>query len=290
MDDAKRLARGKNVAFKGLLINIFLATFKLAAGIFGKSQAMIADAAHSISDIITDITIILGFIFGSKPKDKAHPYGHGKFETIATTVVGIALLGAAVKIGYNAIGSLIRKNITEPGLIALLAAIISIIIKEWLYRYTISAGKKINSPAFIANAWHHRSDALSSIVVLAGIIAARSGFPLFDPLAAILVCLFILKISFNILKPCFMELVETSADPQILKTIKQLAMAQEGVVSVHGIKARTVGPKILAELHIVLNPQIKLLNAHAIAKKTENKIISHFKNMDEVLIHIDPKK
>lgn len=290
MDNAQRLIKGKNVTVKGLIINVLLSAFKLTAGIIGRSQAMIADAIHSLSDALTDVIVILGLVLGSKPKDKTHPYGHGKFETIAATAVGLLLLGVAFKIGHNAIRSLLLKNITEPGLIALVAALVCLIIKEWLYRYTISVGRKIDSLACVANAWHHRSDALSSIVVLIGIAAARAGFPIFDPVAALIVCIFILKFSFDIIKLSFTELVETSVDPEIIKKIEQIAQLQKEVISVHGIKARKVGPKIVAELHIVLNPQTKLLNAHAIAKKTEKEIISHFKNIDEILIHIDHKK
>ncbi len=290
MDNAQRLIKGKNVTVKGLIINVLLAAFKLAAGLIGKSQAMIADAVHSLSDAITDVAVILGLVLGAKPKDKTHPYGHGKFETIAAAAVGLLLLGVAFKIGHNAIRSILLKNITEPGLIALVAALVSIIIKEWLYRYTVSVGKKIDSLVCVANAWHHRCDALSSIIVLVGIVTARAGFPIFDPIAALIVCIFILKVSFDIIKLSFTELVETSVDPEIIKKIGQIAQVQKEVISVHGIKARKVGPKIVAELHIVLNPQTKLLNAHSIAEKIEKEIASYFKNIDEVLIHIDPKK
>ena len=288
MDNGTRLIKGKNVTVKGLIINVLLSAFKLAAGLIGRSQAMIADAIHSLSDVITDVVVILGLILGSKPKDKTHPYGHGKFETMAAAAVGLLLLGVAFKIGQHAIRSLLLKNTTEPGLIALVAALASIIIKEWLYRYTISVGKKIDSLACVANAWHHRCDAFSSIIVLIGIVAARAGFPIFDPMAALIVCVFILKISFDIIKLSFTELVEASVDPEIIKKMGQIARDQKEVISVHGIKARKVGPKIVAELHIVLNPQIKLLNAHAIAEKIEKEIASCFKNVDEVLIHIDP--
>jgi cation diffusion facilitator family transporter len=290
MDDKQKIIRSKSITIKGLILNILLSAFKLIAGFIGMSQAMIADGVHSLSDVATDVIVFLGLVFGRKPKDKTHPYGHGKFETIASASVGLALLGMAFKIGYNAIQSLLLKAIREPGLIALVAAVVSIITKEWLYRYTVSFGKKIDSQAMIANAWHHRSDALSSIAVLSGIAAARAGFPIFDPLAAILVCLFILKVSFDIIKLSFMELVETSIDTETIKKIKKIARAQREVISVHGIKARRVGSKITCELHIVLNPQIKLSNAHAIAKKVEKEIISRVKNTDEVLIHVDPQK
>lgn len=290
MDNKQRFIKGKNITIKSLVINSLLTLFKLGAGIIGKSQAMIADAVHSFSDLTTDIIVILGISFGSRPKDKTHPYGHGKFETIAAALVGLALMGIAFKIGYNAVWSLLLKSTAKPGTIALLAAIISIIVKEWLYRYTLSFGKKISSLAFIANAWHHRSDALSSIAVLIGIAAAKLGFPIFDPLAAMVVCIFISKVSFNIMKLSFMELVESSVDIDTIQKIKQITQAQKEVMSVHGIKARKIGPKIYAELHIVLNPNMKLINAHDVAKRVEKDIISKIKDVDEVLIHTDPKK
>lgn len=290
MDDKERFVKGKNITVQGLLVNFLLSLFKLTSGIAGKSQAMIADAIHTLSDFCTDIVVLLGLALGCRPKDKSHPYGHGKFETLSASLIGLALAAVAFKMGQIALVSLISKNYTIPKLIALWAAIISIITKEVLYRYTIFVGKKIDSQAVIANAWHHRSDALSSIATLAGIGAARAGFPVFDPLAALLVCFFILKVSFDITKISFLELVETSVSPDIIEQIKQIAQSKKEVISVHGIKARKVGPKIEAELHIVLNPNITLLNAHAIADTVETNIISQVKGMDEVLVHIDPRK
>ncbi|MFH1856349.1 MAG: cation diffusion facilitator family transporter [Candidatus Omnitrophota bacterium] len=288
MNNNKRLLDGKKNLVRGLILNILLSAFKFTAGILGKSQAMIADAIHSLSDTVTDIVVLLGLFFGSKPKDKTHPYGHGKFETITAVFISIALLIVAFNLGSSAVKSLLSKTIHKPGGIVILAAIISIITKEALYRYTLSCGKKINSLAFIANAWHHRSDALSSVIVLIGVTAAHFGIPFCDPLAALAVCIFITKVSFDIMKLSFTELVEGSVDTEIIEKIKNIAVSQPKVLSVHGIKARKIGPKIYAEAHLVLNPSMSLLEAHTIAAKTENDIISQLKEIDEVLIHTDP--
>lgn len=294
----KELIRSKEarkITLIGFFVNAILTVFKLFAGIIGNSGAMVADAVHSLSDFLTDIVVLIGFKFTSKPEDKCHNYGHGKYETIATVVISVIL----AFVGYQILKSgiinilLVIKGGTfqTPGIIALIAALISIVSKELLYRYTIIAGKKINSSAIIANAWHHRSDAFSSIGTMLGIgsaIVLGDKWIILDPIASIIVSLFIFKVSYDILIPSLNELAEKSLSQEERKKVEGILKEAHSVLDYHKLRMRRVGNKVVIEAHILVDEHLNIKDAHNIAVEVENRIKSSFSSDSIITIHIEP--
>ena len=283
-----RYLKGRKVTFISILVNTCFIFLKLFAGIFGRSSAIIADAIHSLSDLATDIVVILGLKYSTKASDENHPYGHEKIETLISSILGMALAGIGVKIGYDGIKAIFYPPSTSPTVLALLAALLSLAGKEALYRYTFCVGKKINSRLIIANAWHHRSDALSSLVTLVGITGSMIGFRLFDPLAATFLAFFIIKVGIKITGSTFSELVESSAGKELTGKIREIASLTNGVSGVHRIRARYIGSSIMVELHIEVAGDMKVDEAHFIADEVERKIMENIKQVKEVLVHVDP--
>ena len=279
----------------GSIVNLLLLILKLIAGILGNSAAMIADAVHSISDFATDVIVLFFVRISSKPKDKVHKYGHGKYETLATLVIGVILMFVGLGILYSAstnIVNIIKGNrIETPGLLALLTAIFSVILKEWLFRYTIKKGRKLNSQVVIANAWHHRSDAFSSIGTMFGISGAYllgSQWAILDSIAAVVVSIFIVKSSFSLIIPSVSELVDAALPTNIEGEIINIASSVPGVIKPHSLYTRRIGNKYAIEMHIFVDGKMNIREAHDIASKVEKLQISKFGSETHVNIHVEP--
>ncbi len=283
------------VTWVGFVANIVLTVFKLIAGFLGRSSAMIADGVHSISDFATDLVVVGSLKVASKPSDQNHKYGHGKVETLATVFVGIVLILVGTGILYSG-GKKIYEYFKEgaidsPGNIAFYAAIASVIIKEIIYRYTLRKGKQINSQVIIANAWHHRTDVYSSFGTLAGIggaIFLGPRWTILDPLAAIIVSVFIFLVSFKILKTSVLELIETSLPRKIEQEILNVFSETEGVFEPHNLKTRKIGNNIAIDIHIRVKKDLNVQQAHDITVELEKKIRYKYGEQTHISIHTEP--
>lgn len=300
MNDVTDSAREKGIykiTIVGSVVNFLLLVFKFFAGIAGHSAAMLADAVHSLSDFITDIIVIVFVRISSKPEDKGHDYGHGKYETLATAIIGILLLCVGFGIFWNGAttiyGFLHGQPLEAPGMLALVAALVSIVFKEAVYRYTVIKGRKLNSQAVIANAWHHRSDALSSIgtaVGIGGAILLGPRWRVLDPVAAVVVSFFIMKVSLRLLIPCVEELLEKSLPEDVEKEIEQTALSFPGVSQPHHLRTRRIGSYYAIEMHVRMDGKISLEEAHRTATAIENKLREMFGKGTHVGIHVEPTK
>ncbi len=283
------------VTLTGSLVNAALIALKFMAGIFGRSSAMVADAVHSLSDFVTDV-IVLAFVkIASKPKDESHDYGHGKFETLATLIIGVILIAAGIALLVNGISLIIRslhgEQLPRPGAIALVVAVVSILSKEWLFRYTLRAGKTLNSPAVQANAWHHRSDAISSggtLVGIAGAMFLGDNWRILDPVAAIVVSVFIVKSGYDISRPAAGELLERSLPADQEQEIERLVIGVPGIESIHKLRTRRIGNTIAVDMHAQMPGQITLAQAHNLATEAENAIRGRFGKDCFINIHMEP--
>ena len=285
------------VTWAGSFVNFLLVVFKFIAGILGHSAAMIADAVHSLSDFATDIVVLIFTRISNKPQDKNHDYGHGKYETLATAIIGIVLFAVGAGICWNGLRAIQPVwqggRLPVPGMLAFAGAIISIVSKELIYRYTIHVGRKINSNAVIANAWHHRSDAFSSIGTAMGIggaIALGESWSVLDPMAAVIVSFFIMKVSVQLLKPCVDELTEKSLPDEIEKEICLIAENTPGVSAIHNLRTRRIGNHYAIEMHVRMDGHLTLYEAHAKASVIENKLKEKYGNETHVGIHVEPVK
>lgn len=285
------------VTIVGSIVNFLLLVFKFFAGIAGHSAAMLADAVHSLSDFITDIVVIVFVRIAGKPEDKGHDYGHGKYETLATAIIGLLLLCVGFGIFWNGASSIYTflrgGQLESPGVVALVAALVSIVSKEKLYQYTVIQGKKLNSQAVIANAWHHRSDALSSIgtaIGIGGAILLGDHWRVLDPVAAVVVSFFIMKVSVRLLIPCVDELLEKSLPEDVEKEIEQTVLSFPGVSQPHHLRTRRIGNYYAIELHVRMDGKITLEEAHSTATAIENKLKEMFGKGTHVGIHVEPTK
>ena len=285
------------VTLWGSFVNFVLLIIKFIAGIVGHSSAMIADAVHSLSDFVTDIIVIIFVRISGKPQDEGHDYGHGKYETLATAIIGIILLLVGIGIAVNSTNSIIDfyqgKELEAPSILALIAAFVSILSKEVLYQYTVFKGKKLNSKAVIANAWHHRSDAFSSIGTLIGIggaIYLGANWRVLDPIAAFIVSLFIVKVSIELIKPCIDELLEKSLPKEMEDKILNIILSYSEVSSPHHLRTRYIGNNIAIEVHIRMDGAMTLKDAHEITKRMETSLKDEFGPDTHIGIHMEPKK
>ena len=285
------------VTIVGSIVNFLLLVFKFFAGIAGHSAAMLADAVHSLSDFITDIVVIVFVRIAGKPEDKGHDYGHGKYETLATAIIGLLLLCVGFGIFWNGASSIYTflrgGQLESPGVVALVAALVSIVSKAILYQYTVIQGKKLNSQAVIANAWHHRSDALSSIgtaIGIGGAILLGDHWRVLDPVAAVVVSFFIMKVSVRLLIPCVDELLEKSLPEDVEKEIEQTVLSFPGVSQPHHLRTRRIGNYYAIELHVRMDGKITLEEAHSTATAIENKLKEMFGKGTHVGIHVEPTK
>ncbi len=285
------------VTLVGSAVNVLLTVFKFVAGIVGHSAAMTADAVHSLSDLLTDAVVLLFVRISGKPEDSSHDYGHGKYETLATTVIGIALATVAVGIGWKAVEALLfwyhGGTLAAPGMLALWAALVSIVLKELVYRYTVRRGRKLNSPAVEANAWHHRSDALSSLGTLAGIggaILLGDRWTVLDPLAGFVVSLFILRVAYKLLKQGLDELMEASLPDEVEREILAVVTAFPDVRDPHHLRTRRIGSRYAIELHIRMDGQMPLAEAHARTCEIEQALKTRFGESTHITLHVEPTK
>lgn len=279
----------------GSFVNFLLLVFKFVAGFVGNSAAMIADAVHSLSDFITDIVVILFVRVSSRPKDHVHHYGYGKYETLATAIIGIVLFAVGVGILINSIEDIVDfyhgKELSSPNILALVAAAVSISMKEILYHYTVYKGKNLNSKAVIANAWHHRSDALSSIGTMIGIggaIFLGEKWRVLDPIAAFLVSVLILKVAIQLTKASLEELLEKSLPKKTQEKILSIINSFPEVKSPHNLKTRHIGSNIAIEFHIRMDGNLSLNEVHEITKKIEDALKTEFGELTHIGIHMEP--
>ncbi len=283
-------AQARRAINVSIVLNVLLMGTKTVIGYIGNSSAMVADGVHSMSDFLTDIVVLIGTKFAAKPEDENHPYGHGKVETFAALTIALSLLLVAVGILYSSITNIFDgKELATPHMITLIAALISVIVKELLFRYTIHIGKKINSSSLIANAWHHRSDAYSSLAAMAGIIGAMMGFKALDSVAATLVAFLIGKVGIDIGRESFMDLIDTAASQKVREQIHEIIKSNKRVANYHNLKTRKVGSRVIADLHIEINPSISVVQGHNIAMEIKSKVIETVSDVKDILIHIEPE-
>ena len=277
-------------------MNVILVAFKFVAGIMGHSAAMVADAVHSLSDFVTDIIVLVFIRISGKPKDKSHDYGHGKYETLALTLIGVALLAVAIWILYGGATKIATwlngGRLEAPGMLALWAALLSIVFKESVYRYSIIKARQLQSPAVEANAWHHRSDALSSVgtaVGIGGAIFLGQRWTVLDPLASLVVGAFIVKVSVHLLRDGIGDLMEQSLPDEVEKEILQLVASVPDVEEPHDLRTRRIGNHYAIELHILVDGDITLREAHDKASAVEDLLKSHYGQDTHVAVHVEPK-
>jgi len=278
------------VTWVGAVVNSSLIALKFAVGVWGNSHALIADAVHSVSDLFTDVIVLIGLGMGRKEPDARHPFGHGRLETLASFLVGAALIATAIYLGIDAALNIYHHRISSPTPIALIGAGISIVLKEALYHYTVRVGRRIESKLIVANAWHHRSDSLSSVAVLIGVGGAliHPSWHVLDSYAALLVSFFIVKVGLDIMKDSLGELIDTAPPSDILGTISGCARGVPGVLDVHDLRVRSSGGLYQVEAHIVVDVNLTVLQGHGIAKEVERCLLEQVAHLDRVIVHVDP--
>jgi cation diffusion facilitator family transporter len=292
MDRQKQIYK---VTLVGGTVNVVLLAFKFIAGILGNSSAMVADAIHSLSDFVTDLIVLVFVYISGKPQDKSHDYGHGKYETLALIFIGIALLAVAIGIFISGARKILAwyqgEQLAAPGMLALWAALISILLKELTYRYTIRKAKELDSSSMEANAWHHRSDALSSIgtaIGIGGAVILGNRWTILDPIASLVVGAFIVKVSFDLISRGISELMESSLPDDVEDEIMKITASEPDVIEPHDLKTRRIGNRYAIELHILLNGDITLAKAHEHADSIEKRLKEKFGKNTHVAIHMEP--
>ncbi|HBZ02714.1 MAG TPA: cation transporter [Lachnospiraceae bacterium] len=279
----------KRMSRVGIWGNIFLAAFKLIAGILGKSGAMISDAVHSLSDVFATIVAYFGVLISRQPEDENHPYGHERLECVASLILGIILAGTGIGIGYSGIQKIIsNEELSVPTILPLIAAIVSIVVKEGMFWYTMHYAKEMNSSAFRADAWHHRSDALSSVGSFVGIGMAKLGFPIMDPIASLIICLFILKVAFDISKDAIVKMLDTSGGKEFEEQLRGFILEQDGVSKIDLLHTRQFGNKIYVDLEIAVDKNMSLIDAHNIAETVHSNVEHRFPDVKHIMIHVNP--
>lgn len=293
----KREQKIYRVTILGSIVNVLLLIFKFTAGVLGHSAAMIADAVHSLSDFLTDLVVLAFVRISTKPADADHDYGHGKYETLATTAIGLALLGVGVMIGWDGIEKIFRalkgESLDSPGWIALAAALVSILMKEFVYRITHKVAVEVDSGAVEANAWHHRSDALSSIGTAAGIggaILLGDRWAILDPIAAVIVSVFIIMTALKLLGESLGELLEKSLPAETEARIRELTLEESEVSDIHNLRTRKLGNRIAIEMHLRLPGESSLEEAHAHSVRIEKRLREEFGQQTHIMLHLEPVK
>lgn len=297
METTERERKIYRVTLMGSIVNVVLLVFKFLAGIIGGSAAMIADAIHSLSDFLTDIVVVAFVRISSKPEDQDHDYGHGKYETLATSIIGLALLCVGFYILYNGCHKvwdfLNGAQLEQPGMVALVAALVSILLKEWTFRFTSKVGKEVVSQAVIANAWHHRSDALSSIgtaIGVGGAIILGSKWAVLDPIAAVVVSFFIIRTALGLIRTSSGDLLEKSLPADIEKEIVNIVESEPGVSDVHKLCTRRIGSNIAIEMHLRMPGETTLKVSHEHASNIERMLREHFGENTHISLHVEPEK
>ena len=280
------------VSYISILGNVLLSVFKLMAGIFAHSGAMISDAVHSASDVFSTFVVMIGIKISARASDKEHPYGHERMECVAAIVLATILCITGLGIGKNAIAKLQDGNdagMVIPGILALVAAIVSIVVKEAMFWYTRGAARKIDSGALMADAWHHRSDALSSVGALVGILFARNGYPMMDAVASLIICVFIVKASYDIFKDAVDKMVDKACDEETEKELRDFVESQPGVLGVDLLQTRVFGNKIYVDLEIGADENSTLKESHQVAEQVHDKLETQFPKVKHIMIHVNPK-
>ena len=279
------------VSVVGIVGNILLSSFKLFAGVIAHSGAMLSDAVHSLSDVFATLIALIGVKLARKTADKGHPYGHERLECVASLLLGIILLITGLAIGYAGLSKILGgryEALAVPGVLALVAAVVSIVVKEAMFWYTMYYAKKLHSSAFHADAWHHRSDALSSVGALIGIGAARLGFPVMDPIASVVICLFILKVAYDIGKDALRKMTDCACSEEQENQLRSCILSEEGVLGIDSLRTRLFGDRIYVEAEIVADGNETLTETHAVAERVHDTIEKNFTNVKHIMIHVNP--
>lgn len=275
-----------------IFVNVVLSLFKLLAGIIAGSGAMISDAIHSASDVASTVVVIIGVNMAGKKSDKEHQYGHERLECVSSILLAGFLMVTGVGIGISGIQKIIDgtsgKNLMVPGMLALVAAVVSLVVKEWMFWYTRAAAKKINSGALMADAWHHRSDALSSIGAFVGILGARMGYPILDPVASVVICIFIAKAAIDIFRDAIDKMVDHSCDEKTVQEMREVILEVEGVRRIDVLRTRLFGSKIYVDIEIAADDDMTLKEAHTIAEEVHRSIEKKFAEVKHCMVHVNP--
>ena len=290
MTHSTREQIGNRTILITVVMNIFLSLIKLLAGFIGHSTSMISDGVHSLSDVISSIGVFIGLRISQKPADIDHPYGHEKFEAVLSNILAFILFLTGLSIGYSAIETIVSSSYIIPKMMTIWAALLSIGVKEWMYHYTIRQAKKIESTALAADAWHHRSDSLSSIGALIGIIGARLGFPILDPLAALVITLIILKVAIEIFVEATNQVIDKAASPELVNEIIQQIQSVNGVLAIDSLKTRVHSNRIYVDLEISVEATLSLIEAHTIAEAVHYQLEQNIHKIKHCTVHVNPLK
>ena len=279
------------VSTVSIAVNLLLSVMKLIAGMIASSSAMISDAVHSASDVFSTIIVMIGVHISEKEADDEHPYGHERLECVAAVILAVILAVTGGMIGVSGVKTIVSGaygSLAVPGITALWAAVLSIVVKEWMYHYTVRAAGRVNSGALKADAWHHRSDALSSVGALAGIVFARMGFPVMDSAASVIICVLILKAAWDIFSDAMDKMVDHACDDETVAAMKALILSQDGVKGINWIKTRLFGTKIYLDVAIYADGSLSLTEAHSIASCVHERIEKTYPNVKHCMVHVDP--
>ncbi len=289
--DKNNIKRAMHVSWVSIIVNIALSLGKLMAGIFASSGAMISDAVHSASDVFSTIVVMIGVKISGKEPDEQHQYGHERLECVASIILAVILFETGLTIGIGAIKNIIGGNydsLQVPGMLALIAAILSIVVKEWMYWYTRAAAKKINSGALMADAWHHRSDALSSVGAFIGIGGAMLGFPVMDSVASVVICIFIVKAAIDIFRDAIDKMIDRSCDSETVEKIRSIVEGNEDVVKIDSLQTRLFGNKMYVDMEITLDGNMTLTESHNVAEEIHLSIEKEFPLVKHCMVHVNP--
>jgi len=287
---SERYQETKKVTLVGAAINLFLSVIKILFGYIAQSQSLIADGIHSLSDLISDGMVLLAAKHSHREADEDHPYGHGRFETVVTVALGVLLIVVAGGIAVDAVRRMLEPDaLMHPGIMALIVALISIGANEFLYYYTIRVGNKYNSSMLKANAWHHRTDSISSVIVLVGVGGTMLGFQLLDAIAAIGVAAMIIKIGWDLCVQSVRELVDTALEPETVDSINETIRAVDGVRELHSLRTRRMGGEALVDVHVLVSPKLSVSEGHHIGEKVREEVVKHVDDVTDVMVHIDPE-
>ena len=289
-DNGKQIAM--RVSIVSVAVNMLLSVLKLAAGLIAHSGAMVSDAVHSASDVFSTFVVMIGVHMASKEADEEHPYGHERMECVAAIVLAAVLFATGLAIGYAGLNQLLGgyEEIKAPGALALLAAVVSIGVKEWMYWYTVLAAKKINSGALKADAWHHRSDALSSVGALFGIAGARMGYPFLDCVASVVICAFVIKAAYDIFKDAVDKMLDTACDKDTVKKLQKIILNQPGVLGISKLTTRIFGSKVYVDVEIEADGDMTLRAAHEVAENVHHAIERGASDVKHCMVHVNPAR
>lgn len=291
MKNAETKSEAMKVSFVSIVVNVVLSVFKFAAGVIANSGAMISDAVHSLSDVLSTFVVIAGLKLSAKKNDAEHPYGHERMECVAAIILSIMLALVGVGIGYSGIEKIISGNssLKIPGVLALVAAIVSIAVKEWMYWYTRSVAKREMSDALMADAWHHRSDALSSVGSFVGIGGALLGYPVLDAVASVVICVFIMKAAIDIFRGAIDKMVDHACDPETMRKIRDIILDHDNTIQLDMLKTRMFGSKVFVDVEFSMDGNVTLREAHAVADHIHNEIEEKIPMVKHCMIHVNPQ-